>query len=363
MGSVRQPCSIAIIGAGIGGIALAIGLLKQNVECTIYEAATKFDAVGAGIGLGPNALKAMELMDEKFAKLYDGIKVGNTSPERVHEQIEILGAEEGFGITGGWKGGSVGHPKFTRSSAHRKALLEVMKSLIPEGTVKFSKRVLSVDQSSGRHVVLKFEDGESVLVDAVVGCDGIKGISRRWVLESRFPEEVPAKYCNEYVYRGMTSMQNAKNVIGTYAEDARWFMKDGAGWAMYPISGGTEVNIVAFIQDEQPWQGEQAVREVTREDMELEFEGFDHRLRGLLQVSSRHDCECHQLHNADTKIVCQTSKMAAFQPSEYTNLLQWTYSNPRRLCSCFKSKPSSGCWTRSRRCFDTVKTLWTSREP
>ncbi|MAD81670.1 MAG: hypothetical protein CL912_01800 [Deltaproteobacteria bacterium] len=292
MGSVKQPCSIAIIGAGIGGIALAIGLLKQDVECTIYEAATKFDAVGAGIGLGPNALKAMELMDEKFAKLYDEIKVGNTSPERVHEQIEILGAEEGFGITDGWKGGSVGHPKFTRSSAHRKALLEVMKSLIPEGTVKFNKRVLSVDQSSERHVLLKFEDGESVSVDAVVGCDGIKGVSRRWVLEQRFPEEVPAKYCNEYVYRGMTSMENAKNIIGTYAEDARWFMKDSAGWAMYPISGGTEVNIVAFIQDEQPWKGEQAVREVTREDMELEFEGFDHRLRGLLQVSSRHCCKC-----------------------------------------------------------------------
>ena len=69
MGSVKPSISIAIIGTGIGGLALAIGLLKQNVDCTIYEAAPRFDAVGAGIGLGPNALKAMELMDEKFAKL------------------------------------------------------------------------------------------------------------------------------------------------------------------------------------------------------------------------------------------------------------------------------------------------------
>jgi salicylate hydroxylase len=52
MGSVKQPCSTAIIGAGIGGIALAIGLLKQGVSCTIYEAAPKFDAVGAGEGFG-----------------------------------------------------------------------------------------------------------------------------------------------------------------------------------------------------------------------------------------------------------------------------------------------------------------------
>jgi salicylate hydroxylase len=291
MGSVKQPCSIAIIGAGIGGIALAIGLLKQNVQCTIYEAAPKFDAVGAGIGLGPNALKAMELMDEKFSKLYDEIKVGNTSPERIHEQIEILGAEEGFGTQRGWHGGSVGHPKFTRSSAHRKALLEVMKSLIPDETVKFNKRVLIASQESGNDIKLVFEDGERITVDAVVGCDGIKGISRRWVLESRFPEEVPAKYCNEYVYRGITSMENGKAIIGSYAEDARWFMIEGAGWAMYPISGGSEVNIVAFVQDKKPWKGEQAVKPVSREEMMLDFEGFDHRLKELLQVSFRLESE------------------------------------------------------------------------
>jgi salicylate hydroxylase len=110
MGSMHQaqPFTLAILGAGIGGLALSIGLRKQNVACTIYEAAPKFDAVGAGIGLGPNALKAMELMDPTFAKMYDAIKVGNTSPERLHEQIEILGAEEGFGTKRGWRGGSQG---------------------------------------------------------------------------------------------------------------------------------------------------------------------------------------------------------------------------------------------------------------
>ena len=107
MGSVNPhrtiTSSIAIIGAGIGGLALAIGLLKSapNIKCTVYEAAPRFDAVGAGIGLGPNALKAMSLMDPQFAALYDAIKVGNTNPSRVHKQIKILGAEEGFGADRG----------------------------------------------------------------------------------------------------------------------------------------------------------------------------------------------------------------------------------------------------------------------
>ncbi|KAE9368316.1 putative salicylate hydroxylase [Stipitochalara longipes BDJ] len=283
MGSHHQPFTLAILGAGIGGLALSIGLRKQNVHCTIYEAAPKFDAVGAGIGLGPNALKAMELMDPTFAKMYDEIKVGNTSKKRQHEQIEILGAEEGFGKNRGWEGGSVGHERFERSSAHRKALLEVMKTLVPEGTVRFGKRIVEIGQGRGdRKVEMRFEDGETVVVDALVGCDGIKGMTRRAVLHERYPEEVAAKYTHTYVYRGIAPMEDARAIMGEYAEDARWWMMEEKGWAMYPISQGREANIVAFMMDKKPWVGEQASREVSREEMLAEFVEYDKRLQRLL---------------------------------------------------------------------------------
>lgn len=288
------PFSVAIIGAGIGGLALAIGLLKQKVQCTIYEAAPKFDAVGAGIGLGPNALRAMELMDETFAKMYDEVKVGNTSPARMHEQIEILGTQEGFGITESWHGGSVGHPNFTRSSAHRKALLDIMKSLIPPGTVEFNKRVMTLEQKQTGKVAMHFDDGSIVKADIVIGCDGIKGMSRRAVLESRYPAEVPAKYNHTYVYRGIAPMEEAKKRVGSYAEDARWWMGPRKGWTMYPISKGTEVNIVAFMYDEDDWTGEQAATEVPRKEMLAEFENFDHRLQKMLDVSKTIESRSHR---------------------------------------------------------------------
>lgn len=281
----QPPLSVAIAGAGIGGLALAIGLLKQNVPCIIYEAAAKFDAFGAGIGLGPNALRAMELMDENFAKMYDEVKVGNTSPERVHEQIEILGIHEGFGITSDWHGGSVGHPRFERSSAHRKALLGIMKSLIAEGTVRFNKRVSRLIQEPGPRVAIHFQDGEVVEADIVVGCDGIKGMSRSAVLGSRYPEEVAAKYNHTYVYRDIAPMEEAKKRFGCYAQDARWWMGKGKGRTIYPISKGTEVNIVTFMHDANEWTGQQATKEVTREEMLSEFTEFDHRVQAMLHVS------------------------------------------------------------------------------
>ncbi|CZR60783.1 uncharacterized protein PAC_10679 [Phialocephala subalpina] len=251
---------------------------------TIYETAPRFDAVGAGIGLSPSALKAMELMDPKFARLYDEIKVGNTSPERQQQQIEILSVEERFGSSWGWKGGSVGHVRFERSSARRRALLEAVKGLIPEGSVRFNKRVVQVVQHRRRRKVeLVFADGEKAEYDMVVGCDGIKGMTRGVVLGKIWPEEVPAKYCNKYVYRGIAPIDEAKKIID---QNVRWWVGKGTGWAMYHISQGREANIVAFIQDHNSWEGEQVAREVTREEMEVEFASFDTRFKNLLLVSS-----------------------------------------------------------------------------
>lgn len=75
MSTTNHP-SIAILGAGIGGLGLAIGLLKQNVSYTIYESAKEFSVVGSGVGLGPNANSAMKMLDPRFLELYDGIKTG-----------------------------------------------------------------------------------------------------------------------------------------------------------------------------------------------------------------------------------------------------------------------------------------------
>lgn len=47
MGSIKEPIHIAIVGGGIGGLALSIGLQKySHVHVKIYEAASKFAEIG-----------------------------------------------------------------------------------------------------------------------------------------------------------------------------------------------------------------------------------------------------------------------------------------------------------------------------
>ena len=58
-----KAISIAIIGGGIGGISLALGLLKYpHIEVQVYEAAPAFGEIGAGVSLGPNAQRALEII-------------------------------------------------------------------------------------------------------------------------------------------------------------------------------------------------------------------------------------------------------------------------------------------------------------
>ena len=67
---------IAIIGAGIGGLALAGFLEKQGADVTIYEQAKKFLRVGAGIQMGPNAVHVLRAFgsgaDAAGARLLSG---------------------------------------------------------------------------------------------------------------------------------------------------------------------------------------------------------------------------------------------------------------------------------------------------
>lgn len=281
----QTPFNVAIIGAGIGGLALAIGLTHLEVPFTLYESAAAFSAVGAGIGLGPNALNAMDLIDKRFRDQYVSIAIGNATPGKKHVMMEAMRLEAGLGEGEDWWGtGGWGTDYFERTAAHRKDLLEIMASFVDSNAIQFGKRVTEITEHAGE-VILSFHDGSSVRHAAVIGSDGVRGLARQAVLAEKYPEHVEPKYTGTYVYRAVVPMQDGLEIMGSHASDAKMFMSKGVNIAFYTISGGAALNLGAFVRDTEPWTSSEGTQTVSRQQMLDDFLGNnpDARIMKLLQ--------------------------------------------------------------------------------
>ena len=79
--STNDAITVAIIGGGIGGLCLALGLLKHpHLDVQVYESAPVFSEIGAGVALGTNAARALALIGPTAKQAMDNHATGNLWP-------------------------------------------------------------------------------------------------------------------------------------------------------------------------------------------------------------------------------------------------------------------------------------------
>ena len=77
--------SVAIIGGGIGGLALAHGLNKYpNIDYHVYEAAPAFSEIGAGVSFGVNALRALDMIGPTAKEAFQKHATSNLWPSHAN---------------------------------------------------------------------------------------------------------------------------------------------------------------------------------------------------------------------------------------------------------------------------------------
>jgi salicylate hydroxylase len=279
---------IAIVGGGLGGLALAVALVKRGLSVHIYEAAPAFAEIGAGVAFGINSLTAMHLIDPLLLEGYKKHATFNVDRERDSTFITAKwGVDENR--AGGHKAGDtlwnledVWHPERaqtlgvrTRSCIHRARLLDELVALLPKGITSFGKSLEGAEENPDGTLKLQFADGTTASAIALIGCDGIKSRVRALVCGPH----IHATYAGEVAYRAVAPKAAAEAALGTdLALNGHIYCGYGAYIITYPIDHGESVNIVAIPHDpgDAPWTWEhdEWTVPVTKEDVLERFKGW-----------------------------------------------------------------------------------------
>ncbi len=157
--------SVAVIGAGMGGLATAAALSRAGVDVKVYEQAAKFNRLGAGIQIGCNAMKVMRAWDlepvlrrEAFYPRSWNNKEYNTGEVRF-DMVFGPSAEERYGA-----------PYLL---GHRGDLHSALASAVPASALHLDHKLVGIEQRADRSVALSFANGQTATVDAVVASDGV----------------------------------------------------------------------------------------------------------------------------------------------------------------------------------------------
>ncbi len=158
---------IAIIGGGIGGLTAAVALARKGLAAEVYEQAPVLEEVGAGVGLWPNAMAALEPigLSGKVAQL--AVKVARQGVRR--SDGTWLMCFPGELMVERWGAGL--------ALVHRAELQQLLAAELDPSAIHLGARCTGVEDGN-RAVTARFADGRDVQADVLVGADGVHSAVR-----------------------------------------------------------------------------------------------------------------------------------------------------------------------------------------
>src|SRR5215467_2340330 len=137
---VVKERNAVVIGAGIGGLATAVGLTRAGWQVTVYERAQELRPAGGGIGLTPNGLRALNVLGA-------GDRVRAAAIEQRHGGIRSPNGAWISRTDLGFIRDRYGEPVV---ALHRAALIGALRELLPPAVLATGTPVSHVDPGDAR---------------------------------------------------------------------------------------------------------------------------------------------------------------------------------------------------------------------
>ncbi len=260
---------VALIGAGIGGLAAALALSRRGFDVRIYEQADALREVGAGIQVTPNSAKVLRALGlegdlRRFGFQPQSVVVRDWDDGRELRRTPMQDAQARYGA---------GYYQL-----HRADLLSILSAALKNVDLRLDTPVAAV-ASGPNKATLAFADGTDDEADLVVGCDGIHSLVRRTLHGAR-----PPRFTGNMCWRAITPADIFP--AGHVAPDMTIWMGPLGHMVVYHVRGGTFVNMVA-VRETKHWVEESWSVESSTAELTAAFPQVNDRVRILLQRAQR----------------------------------------------------------------------------
>jgi len=262
---MAKNLSIAIIGAGMGGLASAAALRRVGVDVTVYEQASQFSRLGAGIQIGCNAMKVL-----RGIGLEQRLRQQSFYPRSWNNRDWRTGEIKFDMIFGEAAEAKFGAPYLL---AHRGDLHSALASAVPDECVRLNHKLVGLDQTSDG-VRLSFADGTSAVADAVIGADGVHSAVKNILFGAS-----PLNFTGRIAYR---TTFPASLLNGNKIDDCtKWWGEDRHIVIYYVKPDRSEVYFVTS-QPEPEFKTESWSAKGDVNELRAAFKGFDKQVETVL---------------------------------------------------------------------------------
>ncbi|KAL8257911.1 hypothetical protein R6Q59_029952 [Mikania micrantha] len=160
---------IVIVGAGLAGLTTALALHRLGLRALVLESSKSLRVTGFALTLWTNAWRALDVVGIGDTLRQKSIKI--TGFKMVSPDTGLFTSGQALDKDGTFKG-------YESRCVRRKDLLETIVNELPPGTIRYSSKVLTIDEL-GRFKVVHLADGSVLKTKVLIGCDGVNSVVAR----------------------------------------------------------------------------------------------------------------------------------------------------------------------------------------